>query len=151
MVVKAINNGMGHITDWKTGTVEGTELITIDYEGMYCDEALKAIAEKAGGKVEWWVEGQTVNVPLRTRGRNHPWLWQGADLLERDTSNTAKFYTRLFPVGSTRNIDAEKYGSPRLMLPGGRKYIEQGVEEYGIYDHYEQDAFSGIFPVGSVR
>lgn len=29
---------------------------------MYCDEALKAIAEKAGGKVEWWVEGQTVNV-----------------------------------------------------------------------------------------
>ena len=36
MVVKAINNGMGHITDWKTGTVEGTELITIDYEGMYC-------------------------------------------------------------------------------------------------------------------
>lgn len=90
-------------------------------------------------------------VPLRTRGRNHPWLWQGADLLERDTSNTAKFYTRLFPVGSTRNIDAEKYGSPRLMLPGGRKYIEQGVEEYGIYDHYEQDAFSGIFPVGSVR
>ena len=62
MVVKAINNGMGHITDWKTGTVEGTELITIDYEGMYCDEALKAIAEKAGGKVEWWVEGQTVNV-----------------------------------------------------------------------------------------
>ena len=26
MVVKAINNGMGHITDWKTGTVEGTEL-----------------------------------------------------------------------------------------------------------------------------
>ena len=52
MVVKAINDGMGHITDWKTGTVEGTELITIDYEGMYCDEALKAIAEKAGGKVE---------------------------------------------------------------------------------------------------
>ena len=38
------------------------------------------------------------------------------------------------------------------MLPGGRKYIEQGVEEYGIYDHYEQDAFSGIFPrrVGTV-
>ena len=28
--------------------MEGTELITIDYEGMYCDEALKAIAEKAG-------------------------------------------------------------------------------------------------------
>ena len=33
MVVKAINDGMGHTTDWKVGTVEGTELITIDYEG----------------------------------------------------------------------------------------------------------------------
>ena len=45
--MKAINNGMGHITDWKTGTVEGTELITIDYEGMYCDEALKVLGTKA--------------------------------------------------------------------------------------------------------
>ena len=143
---------MGHITDWKTGTVEGTELITIDYEGMYCDEALKAIAEKAGGKVEWWVEGQTVNVCRCEHGEEITLGYgKGLTSLERDTSNTAKFYTRLFPVGSTRNIDAEKYGSPRLMLPGGRKYIEQGVEEYGIYDHYEQDAFSGIFPVGSVR
>ena len=153
MVVKAINNGMGHITDWKTGTVEGTELITIDYEGMYCDEALKAIAEKAGGKVEWWVEGQTVNVCRCEHGEEITLGYgKGLTSLERDTSNTAKFYTRLFPVGSTRNIDAEKYGSPRLMLPGGRKYIEQGVEEYGIYDHYEQDAFSGIFPrrVGTV-
>ena len=153
MVVKAINDGMGHITDWKTGTVEGTELITIDYEGMYCDEALKAIAEKAGGKVEWWIEGQTVNVCRCEHGEEITLGYgKGLTSLERDTSNTAKFYTRLFPVGSTRNIDAEKYGSPRLMLPGGKKYIEQGVEEYGIYDHYEQDAFSGIFPrrVGTV-
>ena len=153
MVVKAINDGMGHITDWKVGTVEGTELITIDYEGMYCDEALKAIAEKAGGKVEWWIEGQTVNVCRCEHGEEIALGYgKGLTSLERDTGNTAKFYTRLFPVGSTRNIDAEKYGSPRLMLPGGKKYIEQGVEEYGIYDHYEQDAFSGIYPhrVGTV-
>ena len=153
MVVKAINDGMGHITDWKTGTVESTELITIDYEGMYCDEALKAIAEKAGGKVEWWIEGQTVNVCRCEHGEEITLGYgKGLTSLERDTSNTAKFYTRLFPVGSTRNIDAEKYGSPRLMLPGGKKYIEQGVEEYGIYDHYEQKAFSGIYPrrVGTV-
>ena len=153
MVVKAINDGMGHITDWKVGTVEGTELITIDYEGMYCDEALKAIAEKAGGKVEWWIEGQTVNVCRCEHGEEIALGYgKGLTSLERDTGNTARFYTRLFPVGSTRNIDAEKYGSPRLMLPGGKKYIEQGVEEYGIYDHYEQDAFSGIYPhrVGTV-
>ena len=37
---------------------------------------------------------------------------KGLTSMERDTSNTAKFYTRLFPIGSSRNIDAEKYGSP---------------------------------------
>lgn len=35
MVVKAINDGMGNITDWKVGQVDGTDLIVIDYEGMY--------------------------------------------------------------------------------------------------------------------
>ena len=42
------------------------------------------------------------------------------------------------------------------MLPGGRQYVEIHTEEYGIYDRYEQDAFSGIYPrrigaVSSVR
>lgn len=127
--------------------MEGTELITIDYEGMYCDEALKAIAEKAGGKVEWWVEGQTVNVLLREHGEEITLGYgKGLTSLERDTSNTAKFYTRLFPIGSSRNTTREKYGSPRLMLPG-KKYVEcGGVDEYGIYDHYEQGRLSGIYP-----
>lgn len=157
MVVKAINDGMGHVTDWKVGQVDGSDLIVIDYEGMYCDEALKEIARKVGGKAEWWVEGQTVNVCRCEHGEEIT-LGYGAGLisLERDTSNTAKFYTRLFPIGSSRNIDPEKYGSPRLMLPGKKKYIEVGVNEYGIYDHYEQAAFSGIYPrrtgtVSSVR
>ena len=60
MIVQCINDGMGDITDFKVGTVEGTENITIDYEGKYCDVALKEIAEKVGA--EWWAEGQTFNV-----------------------------------------------------------------------------------------
>ena len=153
MVVKAINDGMGNITDWKVGQVDGTDLIVIDYEGMYCDQALKEIAGKVGGKAEWWIEGQTVNV-CRCESGEEITLGYGKGLtsLERDTSNTAKFYTRLFPIGSSRNIDAGKYGSPRLMLPGKKKYVEVGVDEYGIYDHYEQAAFSDIYPrrVGTV-
>ena len=153
MVVKAINDGMGNITDWKVGQVDGTDLIVIDYEGMYCDQALKEIAGKVGGKAEWWVEGQTVNVCRCEHGEEITLGYgKGLTSLERDTSNTAKFYTRLFPIGSSRNIDAEKYGSPRLMLPGKKKYVEVGVDEYGIYDHYEQAAFSDIYPrrVGTV-
>lgn len=157
MIVKCINDGLEHTTDWKIGQVDGTDNIVIDYEGKYCDEALKEIAEKVGGKAEWWIEGQTVNICRCEHGEELAIGYgNGLTELERDTSNTAKFYTRLFPIGSTRNIDPEKYGHNRLMLPGGLKYIELHTEEYGIYDHYEQDAFSGIYPrrlglVSSVR
>lgn len=37
---------------------------------------------------------------------------KGLTSLERDTSNTAKFYTRLFPIGSSRNIDARSTAAP---------------------------------------
>lgn len=157
MIVKCINDGMGHTGDWKVGQVDGTELIVIDYEGKYCNEALKEIAEKTGGGAEWWMEGQTVNVCRCEHGEEITLGYgKGLTSLERDTGNTDKFYTRLFPVGSTRNIDPEKYGSPRLMLPGKKRYIEVGVDEYGIYDHYEEKAFGGIYPrrtgtVSSVR
>jgi hypothetical protein len=157
MVVKCINNGMDHTTDWKVGRVDGTALITIDYEGKFCDAALKEIAEKAGGQAEWWAEGQTVNVCRCEHGEEITLGYgKGLTELECDTSNTEGFYTRLFPIGSTRNIDPEKYGHSRLMLPDGRKYVELHTDEYGIYDRYEKDAFSGIFPrrtgtVSSVR
>ena len=147
MVVKCINNGMGHTTDWKVGRVDGQELIVIDYEGKYCDEALKEIAEKVGGGAEWWVEGQTVNICRCEHGEEIELGYgKGLTSLERDTGNTNKFYTRLFAIGSSRNIDAEKYGHSRLMLPGSRQYVEVHTDEYGVYDHYEKDAFSGIYP-----
>lgn len=157
MIVKCINDGMGHTTDWKVGQVDGTDYIVIDYEGKFCPEALKEIAEKVGGQAEWWIEGQTVNVCRCEHGEEITLGYRkGLTELERDTSNTEGFYTRLFPIGSSRNIDPEKYGHSRLMLPDGRKYVELHTDEYGIYDRYEKDAFSGIFPrrtgtVSSVR
>ncbi len=157
MIVKCINDGMGHTTDWKVGQVDGTDNIVIDYEGKYCDEALKEIAEAVGGQAEWWIEGQTVNVCRCEHGEEITLGYgKGLTEIECDTSNTEGFYTRLFPIGSSRNIDPERYGHSRLMLPDGSKYVEQHTDKYGIYDRYEKDAFSGIFPrrtgtVGSVR
>ena len=45
MIVRCMNDGMGNITDWKVGQVDGTENIVIAYFGKYCDQALKEIAE----------------------------------------------------------------------------------------------------------
>lgn len=151
MIVKCMNDGMGNITDWKVGQVNGTENIVIDYFGKYCDEALKEIAEKVGA--EWWVEGQTVNICKCEHGEPVE-LGYNKGLLSIDpgTANNVKFYTRLYPVGSSRNIDPEKYGFTRLQLPGGQKYVEINADKYGRVDHFEQSAFENIYPrrVGSV-
>lgn len=155
MIVHCMNDGMGNITDWKVGQVNGAENIVIDYFGKYCDEALKEIAEKVGA--EWWVEGQTVNICKCEHGEPVE-LGYNKGLLSIDpgTANNVKFYTRLYPVGSSRNIDPEKYGFTRLQLPGGQKYVEINADKYGRVDHFEQSAFEDIYPrrigvISSVR
>lgn len=155
LVVKNLNRWMGGITDWKVGKVEATGNIVVDYsEGLYGNDALKKIADEAG--TEWWIEGMTVNVCRCERG-DEVTLGYGNGLLsiERDSADNVKFFTRLFPIGSSRNIDAEKYGSSRLLLPSRAKYVERNTE-LGIVEHFEQTAFQEIYPrrtgkVSSVR
>lgn len=155
MIVKCMNDGMGNITDWKVGQVDGTENIVIDYHGKYCDEALKEIAEKVGA--EWWTEGQTVNVCRCEHGESVTLGYnKGLTSIDPGKADNVKFYTRLWPVGSSRNIDPEKYGYTRLQLPGGQKYVEVNADKYGRVDHYEDAAFADIYPrrigtVSSVR
>ena len=155
LVVKNLNRWMGGITDWKVGKVEATGNIVVDYsEGLYGNDALKKIADEAG--TEWWIEGMTVNMCRCERG-DEVTLGYGNGLLsiERDSADNVKFFTRLFPIGSSRNIDAEKYGSSRLLLPSRATYVERNTE-LGIVEHFEQAAFQDIYPrrtgaVSSVR
>lgn len=157
LIVKCINDGMDQTTNFKAGSVEGTDNVVINYEGKYCDEALKELAEAVG--VEWWFDGETLNLS-RCEWGSAVVLGYGEGLtsLEQDKADNVKFYTRLFPIGSSRNIDRERYGASRLQLPGGAKYVDMGdlVQKYGVIHHYEQEAFSGIYPrrvgvVSSVR
>lgn len=155
MIVRCMNDGWDNITDWKVGQVDGTENITIDYHGKYCDEALKEIAEKVSA--EWWAEGQTVNVCRCEHGESVTLGYgKGLTSIDPGKADNVKFYTQLWPVGSSRNIDPEKYGYSRLQLPGGQKYVEVNADRYGRVDHYEDAAFADIYPrrtgtVSSVR
>ena len=145
LIVQNINDGMGNTTNFKKGTVEGTENVVIEYAGKYCDEALKELAEAVG--VEWWIEGETVNLCRCEHGEEVTLGYgNGLTSIDRDVADNAKFFTRLFPIGSSRNIDPERYGSNRLQLPNGVKYVDVNTERYGIIHHYEQEAFSGIYP-----
>ena len=154
LIVKCINDGFG-TNDWKVGKVEGVDNIVIDYRGKYCDEALRELAEKVG--VEYWGDGTTVNLCRCEHGEPLTLGYdKGLTSLDCGDADNVKFYTRLFPVGSSKNIDQTKYGSSRLRLPGGQRYVEVNADKYSRVDHYEEVAFSGIYPhytgtVSSVR
>lgn len=143
LVVENINRQMG-AEEWKVGQVVATENLTLDYQGTYCDEALARIAQAAG--TEFWFDGPTVNLCRCEHGEPVS-LGYGCGLLslERQTAGNVKFFTRLFPLGSTRNIDPATYGFSRLQLPGRQMYVERNTH-YGIVEHYEEEAFSGIYP-----
>ena len=143
LIVANINRQMG-TTDWKVGEVLSTENLTLEYEGTYCDEALSMLAEAA--KTEFWTDGMTVNLCRCEYGDEAVLGYDnGLVSLERESADNVKFFTRLFPIGSTRNIDPDEYGYSRLQLPSRRSYVEQNTQQ-GIVEHYERDAFSGIYP-----
>ena len=143
LIVANINRQMG-TTDWKVGEVLSTENLTLDYEGTYCDEALSMLADAA--KTEFWTDGMTVNLCRCEYGDEAVLGYDnGLVSLEWESADNVKFFTRLFPIGSTRNIDPDEYGYSRLQLPSRRSYVEQNTQQ-GIVEHYERDAFSGIYP-----
>lgn len=144
LIVRSINTGFG-TTDWKVGSVESGDNIVIDYQGKYCNEALKELADKIG--TEYWIEGTTVNICRCEHGESVLLGYQkGLTKIQPDTADNAKIYTRLFPIGSSINIDKTKYGHSRLQLPGKVQYVDVNTDKYGIIHHYEENAFAGIFP-----
>lgn len=154
LIVANMNRRTG-TTEWKVGEVVVSEYIDIEYTGKYASDALSELSEAAG--TEWWFDGMTLNISRCEFGEPIP-LSYGNGLIggiSRTTADGVKFFTRLFPVGSSRNIDPDYYGHARLQLPGGVKYVEQDTR-LGIIEHYEQAAFEDIFPrrvgqVGTVR
>lgn len=151
IILTSINNAIGKPL-FKLGEVKKTENIVIDYKGTYCNDALDLLAKAA--KTEFWFEnGTTLNVSKAQYGEALTLGYRkGLISLEREKADNVKFYTRLFPLGSTKNIDREKYGHTRLQLPGGQKYVDKDVDKYGVVHHFEEAAFADIYPrrIGTV-
>lgn len=145
LILTSINKAIGKEL-FKLGEVKQTENIVIDYKGTYCNEALDLLAKAA--KTEFWFEnGTTLNISRAQYGEPLTLGYQkGLTTLEREKADNIKFYTRLFPLGSTKNIDRDKYGHTRLQLPNGQKYVDKDVETYGIVHHFEEAAFANIYP-----
>ncbi len=136
--------------NWVMGQTVEAPNQTIEYSNVSCAEALSKIAEAFD--TEWWVESNTLtgdstlNLCRCEVGEEVELGYlQGLTELTRADNDTVPFFTRLIPLGGTRNIDRSKYGHTRLQLPGGVKYVERNMH-YGLYEAVEEEAFSGIYP-----
>ena len=143
---------------WSIGTVVTGENKTIDYTNLSCwDAAFGSQGIAATFETELWADGFTVNLCKAARGETVELGYlQGLTRLAQEDNGEVKFFTRLFPLGSTRNIDASKYGHARLQLPSGAVYVDKNTDLYGVKEGYEEAAFADIFPkyigtISSVR
>ena len=147
-------NRISGTRDWVLGEVVESNNITIDYDNISVLEGCSRIAD--GGDTEYWFEGTTLNFSRCEHGDPLELGYRrGLQNLSKTSNENAPFFTRLYPIGSTRNIVKDRYGYSRLRLPGGALYVEQNTH-LGIVEYSEESAFSHIYPrrvgkVSSVR
>ena len=139
---------------WSIGTVITAENKVIDYRNVKCwDAAFGSNGIAATFGTEMWADGYVINLCKAERGEMVELGYlHGLTNLAQEDNGEVKFFTRLFPLGSTRNIDATKYGYSRLQLPDRSLYVDKNVDLYGVKEETEEAAFSEIYPqyVGTV-
>ena len=136
--------------NWVIGEVVSSANVNIEYDKIFCFDALSEIAKNFN--TEWWIEGTTINLSRCEHGTPVSLGYEKGLLgLSRVENDTVPFFTRLYPLGSTRNIVASDYGHRRLQLPGGVRYVERNIH-LGIVEQAEEEAFAHIFPkrIGTV-
>lgn len=139
---------------WSIGTVIDSGSKTISYRNVKCwDAAFGSNGIASTFDTEMWADGYVINLCKAERGETVELGYlHGLTNLAQEDNGEVKFFTRLFPLGSTRNIDATKYGYSRLQLPDRSPYVDKNVDLYGVKEETEESAFSQIYPkyIGSV-
>lgn len=140
---------------WTIGSVIAGENKNIDYRNVNCwDAAFGSNGIASTYETEMWADGYVINLCKCERGERVT-LGYGnglTGLTPEDNSDKVRFFTRLFPLGSTRNINVSTYGFSRLQLPSRATFVDHNTERYGVFEDSEEDAFAGIFPqyIGTV-
>lgn len=148
-------NRLAGSEQWSIGSVITGENKNIDYRNVNCwDAAFGSNGIAATYETEMWADGYVINLCKCERGERVT-LGYGnglTGLTPEDNSEQVRFFTRLFPLGSTRNINVSTYGSSRLQLPSRATFVDHNTDRYGVFEDSEEDAFAGIFPqyIGTV-
>ena len=154
-LVDNMNRNADGVT-WRVGEAISANRQTINFNGLYCWDAAAEIA--AAFETEWWLDGEYLNLSKCERGQRVTLGYMKGlktGLTQTENSDSIKWFTRLIPVGSTKNIDPSKYGFTHLQLPSRATHIDLNTQ-LGLKEHREEKAFSDIFPhrlgtISSVR
>ncbi|MCC8146918.1 MAG: hypothetical protein LIO93_10905 [Bacteroidales bacterium] len=166
LIVKNINRvkGLQHGTagSWDCGTVTLSDNVVINYNGTSCFDALTQLANQL--ETEWWITEKNIHL-VKYEHETSPKIelayQKGLVSLSRNDNDNVKFFTRLYPIGSSKNInwlhdkdDEEedgvyRYPYKRLQLPevNNKRYTYKDLDtEFGIIEHFEEAAFAHIYP-----
>lgn len=140
---------------WTIGSVITGENKNIDYQNVNCwDAAFGSNGIAATYETEMWADGYVINLCKCERGERVT-LGYGnglTGLTPEDNSDKVRFFTRLYPLGSTKNIDVSTYGFSRLQLPSRATFVDHNTDRYGVFEDSEEAAFADIYPqyIGTV-
>lgn len=137
-------NRLSSIPVWSIGEVLESANKTVEYNNATCWDALSLMSDAF--ESEWWVDDFKINLTRCERGElvELGYLQGLTSLVQSENSDDVKFFTRLIPLGSTKNIDRSRYGYSRLQLPDKAKYVDRNTH-YGLFEHVEESAFSNHF------
>ena len=134
---------------WSIGSVITSDNKNIEYRNLSCwDAAFSSNGIAATFGTEMWADGYVVNLCKCERGERVTLGYNNGltSLLPENNSDKVRFFTRLYPLGSTRNINVSEYGSARLQLPSKAKYVDRNTDRFGIIEATEEAAFAAIYP-----
>jgi hypothetical protein len=122
--------------NWILGEVEQTDFVTLDFNSQNCLQAIQTIAQAFN--TEYLIEGKTINL-FQRQSSSGLILRQGTynplvSLTEAD-QDQSNVITRLYPLGSTRNITNTYRGGSKNLRIGDVPYLEKNVDKYRIVEY----------------
>ena len=138
-----VSNANRVLSGWSTGTVTSTEKELIIYNAETCRTALTKIAKHFN--LEFSLTSKAINLTLdvgSSTGLTFEYgQGQGLFSLNRKNSDSGNVVTRLYGMGSEKNVD-HNYGQKRLGFLS--KYLDNNTGLYGIKEG--EIIFEDIYP-----
>ena len=142
-------NRLSSIPVWSIGEVLESANKTVEYNNATCWDALSLMSDAF--ESEWWVDDFKINLTRCERGElvELGYLQGLTSLVQSENSDDVKFFTRLIPLGSTKNIDRSRYGYSRHGIEVGRRLVVELIG--GCLPLYLQVHPSGIHDLHQCR